>query len=253
MVMSRRQFLGCAAGAITIALPTEGSPGNEPSVVTVLDLKQHCSLRESIAGYELASAGVVSRRPVLIVAAALALPAAATYQIAKFLRGGGTVLLESGAGFVGESGFRIHRDALRSQLQIRVEAARFKSRGVPYVDYAWPYPTKIRDFSRVVPVGDQPSGSPVDWAGAVPPDSSRCSGPTSTNPSNAVTSLSAYPGSRTRPRGVRGTLSHCLTSSSAKCSRCDPETPATSMALLICAAVVSRRSARRSPTTCSSP
>ena len=156
MVMSRRQFLGCAAGAITIALPTEGSPGNEPSVVTVLDLKQHCSLRESIAGYELASAGVVSRRPVLIVPAALALPAAATYQIAKSLRGGGTVLLESGAGFAGESGFRIHRDALRGQLQIRVEAARFKSRGVPYVDYAWPYPTKIRDFSRVVPVGDQP-------------------------------------------------------------------------------------------------
>ena len=156
MVMSRRQFLGCAAGAITIALPTEGSPGNEPSVVTVLDLKQHCSLRESIAGYELASAGVVSRRPVLIVPAALALPAAATYQIAKSLRGGGTVLLESGAGFAGESGFRIHRDALRSQLQIRVAAARFKSRGVPYVDYAWPYPTKIRDFSRVVPVGDQP-------------------------------------------------------------------------------------------------
>ncbi len=156
MVMSRRQFLGCAAGAITIALPTEGSPGNEPSVVTVLDLKQHCSLRESIAGYELASAGVVSRRPVLIVPAALALPAVATYQIAKCLRGGGTVLLESGAGFVGESGFRIHRDALRGQLQIRVAAARFKSRGVPYVDYAWPYPTKIRDFSRVVPVGDQP-------------------------------------------------------------------------------------------------
>ena len=154
--MSRRQFLGYAATAMTVALPTDGSPLNEPSVLSVLDLKEHCSLRESLAGYERASAGFVPRRPVLIVPAALALPVAATRAMADCLRRGGTVLLESGAGYAGESGFRVHREALRNRLQIRVAAARFKSRGVPYVDYAWPYPTKIRDFSRVVPVGDQP-------------------------------------------------------------------------------------------------
>ena len=65
------------------------------------------------------------------------------------------MLLESGAGFAGESAFRVHRDGLRNAVQVHIEAVRFRSLGVPYVDYVWPYPTKIRDFSRVVPIGDQ--------------------------------------------------------------------------------------------------
>jgi len=168
MVMSRRQFLGYAATAMTVALPTDGSPLNEPSVLSVLDLKEHCSLRESLAGYERASAGFVPRRPVLIVPAALALPVAATRAMADCLRRGGTVLLESGAGYAGESGFRVHREALRNRLQIRVAAARFKSRGVPYVDYAWPFPTKIRDFSRVVPLAEHQPGEIFAWADGFP-------------------------------------------------------------------------------------
>jgi len=77
------------------------------------------------------------------------------------------VLLESGAGFAGESALQVHRDALRNRLQIRVAAARCKSRGVPYIDYVWPYPTKIRDFSRVVPVANQP-GQIIAWMDGFP-------------------------------------------------------------------------------------
>jgi len=173
MVMSRREFLGCAASAMTVALPSDGSPRHDPAVVAVLDLKEHCSLRESLAGYARASAGVLSRWPVLIVPAAVALPAAVTSEIAKCLREGGTVLLESGAGFAGESGFRVHRDALRNRLQIRVAATRCKSRGVPYIDYVWPYPTKIRDFSRVVPLAEHQPGEVIAWADGFPVASKR--------------------------------------------------------------------------------
>ncbi|HEY3219898.1 MAG TPA: hypothetical protein VGJ80_04135 [Gemmatimonadales bacterium] len=167
MVIGRRQFLGYAATALTVALRTDGS-GSEPSVVSVLDLKEHCSLRESLAGYERASAGCVTRRPLLIVPAALALPAAATGAMANCLRRGGTVLLESGAGYAAESDCRVHREALRNRLQVRVAAARFKSRRVPYVDYAWPSPTKIRDFSRVVPLAEHQSGEIIAWADGFP-------------------------------------------------------------------------------------
>jgi len=155
MVMGRREFLGFAAGALTVARPTLRSSSSDASVV-VLDLAEHCALRESLAGYERASAGLVSRRPLLIVPAAGAIPAAAVHQITNCLRAGGTVLLESGAGFADESRFQAHRDAVRNDLHVQVERPRHKSRDVPYIDYVWPYATKIRDFSRVVPLAEQP-------------------------------------------------------------------------------------------------
>jgi hypothetical protein len=172
MVMSRREFLGCTAGAMTVAFPIVGLPGSEHAVVTVLDLEEQCSLRESLAGYERASAGAAPRWPVLIVPAAMALPVMATREISACLRRGGTALIESGAGFAGESGFRGHRDALR-RLQVYVAAPRGKSRDVPYIDYVWPYPTKIRDFSRVVPLANHQSADVIAWADGLPVASKR--------------------------------------------------------------------------------
>jgi hypothetical protein len=158
MVMGRREFLSCAAGALTVALPNRRWPshGGGASAVVLLDLAEHCSLRESIVGYALASAGLVSHRPLLIVPAAVAIPGAAMYRITNCLRAGATVLLESGAGFAGESRFRAHRDAVQNGWQVRIERPRPKSRDIPYIDYVWPYATKIRDFSRVVPLAVQP-------------------------------------------------------------------------------------------------
>jgi len=156
MVMGRREFLSCAAGALAVALPHPRWPVHGASAVVLLDLAEHCSLRESIVGYERASAGLVSHRPVLIVPAAVGIPGAAMQQITKCLGAGGTVVLESGAGFAGESGFRAHRDAVQNGVQVQVERPRRKSRDVPYIDYVWPCATKIRDFSRVVPLPLQP-------------------------------------------------------------------------------------------------
>ncbi len=156
MVMDRREFLSCAGGALAVALPSRRWASHGAAAVVLLDLAEHCSLRESMAGYALASAGLGSHRPVLIVPAAVAIPREAMHQITNCLRSDGTVLLESGAGFAGESRFRAHRDAVQDGLQIRIERPRPKSRDVPYIDYIWPYATKIRDFSRVVPLADQP-------------------------------------------------------------------------------------------------
>lgn len=156
MVMGRREFLRCAAGALTVALPNRRWASHGGAAVVLLDLAEHCSLRESMTGYALASAGLGSRRPVLIVPAAVAIPRAAMHQITECLRAGGTVLLESGAGFAGETRFRTHRDAVQSGLQIRIGRPRPKSRDVPYVDFVWPFATKIRDFSRIVSLPAQP-------------------------------------------------------------------------------------------------
>src|SRR5258708_1440624 len=69
MVMGRREFLSCATGALTVALPNRRWPSRGAAAVVVLDLAEHCSLPESMAGYALASAGLASHPPVLLVPA----------------------------------------------------------------------------------------------------------------------------------------------------------------------------------------
>ena len=81
----------------------------------------------------------------------------------RALERGATVILESGAGFTPADGpeFRVHQGVLRDALQLRVESpvdvwtADAQTRGVPYVDFTWPCAAKVRDFSRVVPLGQQ--------------------------------------------------------------------------------------------------
>ena len=72
------------------------------------------------------------------------------------------MILESGAGFASEAEFRAHRAVLRDSLDVQVEAPvplwRPGEPGIPYVDFTWPFPTKIRDFSRVVPLASQAGG-----------------------------------------------------------------------------------------------
>jgi hypothetical protein len=170
MGMTRRGFLISAAGVATMALPLDVSRRGRPSLVVLLDLKDHCSLRESAWGYQSALTGVgtrftradaqsVPRCAMLIVPAALAIPPAAARAIVTCLRAGASVILESGAGFANEPDFRAHRVVLRDSLQIHIEAPvqlwSARTRGIPYVDYTWPSPSKVRDFSRVVPLGPQ--------------------------------------------------------------------------------------------------
>ena len=165
MGITRRGFLGCVAGSLTAGLQL-GRPlrvDTSPRRV-LLDLRGQCALPESLLGYESALAGmgteVTSRCTPLIVPAALDIPPPAVRAILSRLRPGATVLLESGAGFATARGFRAHRAVLRDRLGVHIEApvrlwSRRGARGIPYVDYRWPSSAKIRDFSRVVPLGRQ--------------------------------------------------------------------------------------------------
>jgi hypothetical protein len=121
-------------------------------------LGRHCALAESVAGYQAALAGVECEPHggALIVPAAVELPPWAVRAIVSSLHAGATVILESGAAFASESHCGAHRAVLRAALQLEIETpVRLWPRSVPYVDYTWPYPAKLRDFSHVVPVARQ--------------------------------------------------------------------------------------------------
>lgn len=124
----------------------------------MLDLGEQCTLRESLAGYQAALDGAKSvAGSVLIVPAALAIVGAAARRIVRHVEDGGTLILESGATFAAPESpeYRAHRDALRELLGVRVGPPRPLVREgprVPFVEFRWPSPTLIRDFSAIVPV-----------------------------------------------------------------------------------------------------
>src|SRR6266581_3460352 len=193
MSISRRRFLGYTAGVVTAGL--RGLPLDPTSRrYVLLDLNERGCFRESVSGYEsaLTSAGAQwmradarwmspSRCAVLIVPAALEIPPPAVRAIVSCLQAGASVILESGAGFAGGRDFRAHRVVLRDYLQVRIEApvqlwsARASSQGIPYVDYTWPRPAKVRDFSCVVPLGRQ-AGEVIAWVDDLPVALKRQSG-----------------------------------------------------------------------------
>ena len=51
----------------------------------------------------------------------------------------------------------LFRSGVHIEAPVRLWPGR-GARGVPYVDYRWPSSAKIRDFSRVVPLGRQSEG-----------------------------------------------------------------------------------------------
>jgi len=172
MGITRRRFLGYTAGVLAAGLP-----GVSPEVTrrgcVLLDLNEGGCFRESASGFEsaLTSAGapwmradarwmVPSRCALLIVPAALEIPPPAVRAIVSCLQAGASVIVESGAGFAANREFRAHRVALRDYLQLQIEAPvdlwpDNSSQRIPYVDYSWPRPAKVRDFTRVVPLGRQ--------------------------------------------------------------------------------------------------
>src|SRR2546430_793033 len=127
MRITRRGFLGCVAGSLTAGLSLDlGWPVDARPRRVLLDLREQCGLRESVAGYESALAGLGAEVPShctpLIVPAALDIPPPAVRAILSRLRTGATVLLESGAGFATARDFRAHRAVLRDRLGVHIEA-----------------------------------------------------------------------------------------------------------------------------------
>lgn len=161
MDVTRREFLWCAATTATVAAFAPRSRRRRASLggeCVLLDLGEHCALRESLAGYEAALAGLPTvAGSVLIVPAALAIAGAPARRIVRHVEEGGTLILESGATFAAPASaeFRAHRDDLRELLGLDIAPPRplaRKGMRVPYVEFRWPSPTLVRDFSAVVPV-----------------------------------------------------------------------------------------------------
>lgn len=171
MDVTRREFLvGAAATAATLSLRSRGRRASLGNGCVLLDLGEHCALRESLAGYQAALAGVeFVAGSVLIVPAALTMTGVPARRIVRHVEEGGTLILESGAMFAtpASAEFRAHRDALRELLGLDVEAPRPLVREgmrVPYVEFRWPSPTLVRDFSAIVPV-DAPDGEQIARVG----------------------------------------------------------------------------------------
>jgi hypothetical protein len=191
MAISRRGFLGWAAGLSTIGLASgprwarvwtrnlKGFAG-----CTLVDPGSSCALRESVAGYEsaLASLNIDYKRAsfqsfqpagIVILPAVARVDKAKLAQLRGHLDGGSTVLFESGAAFLNPKEFDSHRRfitsaygvCLHTPIRLWDSADSFKQS--PYVDYRWPVVMKVRDFSRVIPV-ECKSGEAIAWFQSTP-------------------------------------------------------------------------------------
>ena len=178
------------------------APGREIDCA-LLDLKSHCALPESLQGYQAARAGTNTQLPeawpqlqrpyriVIIPGVGLMNPAMAD-ALSNLVNDGACLLLESGAGFLSPSEFSAHRKMLRRHFGLAVERPvdlwsgksevhidsrrscgrnsrkRLDTRGLaPYVSYSWPQDTKVRDFSRIIPVSLQ-TGDVIGRVGNIP-------------------------------------------------------------------------------------
>lgn len=180
MGMTRREFLGygVAAGAMSAGVRLSSPlPASSTCRWIVSPVPGQCSLPESARGYRAALPPRGTRAPggepcsLLIIPALLCFDRRQVVWIDSLLERGTTVIVESGAAFATGSGFRDHRQALRQWLQLDVHTPvdlwTEPSGRIPYIDYTWPYRAKVRDFSRVVPVGGE-AGEVIGRVGDVP-------------------------------------------------------------------------------------
>lgn len=168
MGVSRRAFLRCAAcvpfaAAGRMAAGAACAAGRDEAPIVLVD--SSCVLRESFEGYETCvatagykcAAGHASRG---VDASLVLAPAAALTSVseARWLwrraEAGALVLVESGGMFLSPAEFCRHQSVVRSAFGLTavppVELWQQQDRGIPYVDFTWPVPARVRDFSRLV-------------------------------------------------------------------------------------------------------
>jgi hypothetical protein len=176
MPVSRRRFLGRAAGATAAGFAAAAGLANlfpqSPvlhSGCVVVDSRPNCPLPESVAGYEAALSSLNIRflraslrsfgpaRLIIFPAAVSTAPSSLTHAREQ-LESGAFVLYESGAAFLNFQEFGLHKRVISSVFGLSLHdpvglwdsADSFKQS--PYVDFHWPVATKVREFSRAVPV-----------------------------------------------------------------------------------------------------
>jgi hypothetical protein len=187
-----------AIGLDTLACRT----GRERDCV-LLDLNSNCVLPESLRGYQTALAdehlsraevefGQRGRCGMVIVPGLGAMDPAMARTLSGLLQAGTNLLLESGAGFLCAPEFAAHQEMLNRYFGITIgspidlwsaapaDDGPFRYRqgprsgtkpngreSVPYVNYLWPQETKVRDFSRAIPVLPR-EGNVIGRVGALP-------------------------------------------------------------------------------------
>jgi hypothetical protein len=178
-MVSRRRFLGSAA-ALPLAFHTPlakriaATPSPEQPAIKpgcrLVDLQEHCVLRESLAGFarglEAASIAYSVTADALKPARFIVVPGAllASNELAATLsrccKLGSTVIYESGAAYAGEEAFRTEQRLLRNHFDLAIDppvelwdaSESPLANALPYVHYHWPCQVIVRDFSRAIPV-----------------------------------------------------------------------------------------------------
>jgi hypothetical protein len=169
----------------------------------LLGLNSPCILPESLQGYQaallgqhhpLAETDFNSRRisQMAIVPSFGVMAPATASTLTDLLEAGTHVLLESGGGFVSPAEFTAQQRMLQRHFDIAVgppvdlwegdpaddalparrpgrhpNKKRERHSSVPYVNYLWPRETRVRDFSRVIPVSAS-DGDIIAKVGALP-------------------------------------------------------------------------------------
>lgn len=189
MPLSRRRFLGMAASLPLASLshrfaaeaPIPPDDRARPSCL-LLDAGERCVLQESLTGFArgLAAASIPfervdwktaqSARPIIIPGAVMD-----SFELAETLHraadSGSTVLYESGAGYAEPDAFEAEQRLLRDYFGLSVQAPRGlwqtnpETGRPPYVRYHWPALAMIRDFSRVIGVGEAASSAHIAHVG----------------------------------------------------------------------------------------
>lgn len=189
MHIRRRDFLGGIAGSIgSLYLASARARVPDPERMpdcALFDLPADCVLRESFEGYRQALGGLAAcvTEPrelqaacrMAIVPSLGSIDAVAARALAGLLERGGRVLLESAGGFLDPATFAEHQRSLLEYFDLAVgapvdlwptvrTAAGEGGASIPYLQYLWPRPAMVRDFSRAVPV----SASGAEVIGRMP-------------------------------------------------------------------------------------
>jgi hypothetical protein len=201
-----RSVTGCAATLWSfqpLGWDSHDPPAKSALDCVLLDLNSRCILPESLQGYQaallgqhhlLSEADFNSRRicQIAIAPGFGAMAPATASTLTDLLEAGTHVLLESGAGFLSPAEFAAHQRMLQLHFDIAVgppvdlwkgnpaedalparrprrhpNKKRDSHQSVPYISYLWPRETRVRDFSRVIPVSAS-DGDVIGKVGALP-------------------------------------------------------------------------------------